>query len=117
MIKTFILLPVLLMVIAGCDNSGNQGRGMMGGGGMMANVEIKGGRAPQETKADYLQGFQQAQVTCSQCHIMPNPNQHTQSEWPGVIARMMGNIKTFKRTLPTKNELNAIVDYYAANAK
>ena len=112
-----LFLSVLLALVTSCDNNGNHGSGMMGSGGMMANVEIKGGRAPQETSADYLQGFQQAQVTCSQCHIMPNPNQHTPTEWPGVISRMEGNIKTFKRTMPSDSELNAIIDYYVAKAQ
>lgn len=116
MIKHIIFVSVLLLLLAGCDGNGNHGGGMMGSGGMMDNVEIKGGRAPQETKAEYLQGFQQAQVTCSQCHIMPNPNQHTRGEWPGVISRMLGNIKTFKRTMPSDSKLKTIVEYYVANA-
>lgn len=117
MSKVFILFTVWLLFVAGCDGNGNHSGGMMGGGGMMDNVVIKGGRAPQETKAEYLQGFQQAQVTCSQCHIMPNPNQHTRAEWSDVIARMMGNIKTFKRILPSDDELTVIVRYYVANAE
>lgn len=115
--KALIAVSVLSVFVAGCDGNGNHSGGMMGGGGMMDNVVIKGGRAPQETKTEYLPGFQQAQITCSQCHIMPNPNQHTRAEWPDVIARMMGNIKTFKRILPNDNERNAIIDYYVVNAQ
>ena len=32
-------------------------------------------------------------IACSQCHALPDPQQHTVSEWPGVVRRMSGHMK------------------------
>lgn len=29
---------------------------------------------------------------CTQCHVLPDPGQHTTNEWPGVVTRMQKNM-------------------------
>lgn len=31
-------------------------------------------------------------LACSQCHALPDPQQHTSGEWPGVVKRMQGHM-------------------------
>jgi cytochrome c2 len=31
-------------------------------------------------------------LACSQCHALPDPQQHTAGEWPGVVKRMQGHM-------------------------
>jgi len=90
------------------------GRAMMGGRGM-GRITIPGQEPPQETNKKYLAGYEQAKITCTQCHALPPPNQHTRAEWPGVIARMKGHIKTYGKVMPTAAQLKSIVGYYVAN--
>lgn len=33
--------------------------------------------------------------SCSRCHALPTPAQHTAAEWPAVVARMRGNMLRF----------------------
>jgi len=30
--------------------------------------------------------------TCSRCHVLPDPGQHTAEEWPAVVERMRQNM-------------------------
>ncbi len=123
MSKKLIILAVLLFLLSSCDrdnqNSGMMmgGGGMMGNGGMMGHVVIRGDRPPTETKGQSIQGYQQAKLTCSQCHAMPHANLHTRSEWPNVIARMTNHIKTYAKTMPSESELKSIINYYVGNAE
>jgi len=115
MIKKLIFMTIPFLFISSCDGS-NHGNGMMGGGGMMGNIEIRGEQPPQETKNKYVQGYQQAKTTCTQCHAMPHPNQHTRAEWPGVIKRMENHIKTYSKVMPNNVELKSIINYYVGKA-
>ena len=110
MIKKLILTGILLLFVSGCSKSNGQNIGMMG------EIIIPGSPPPEETNAKYQQGYQQAKITCSQCHALPNPNQHSKSEWPNVIARMEDHINTFHKIMPSVNSLNSIVDYYVSNS-
>jgi len=49
--------------------------------------------------------------TCSQCHALPEPNQHTPQEWPGVIARMQQNIQFMNKSLIKPEEEALILEY------
>lgn len=33
--------------------------------------------------------------TCSRCHALPSPRQHSAAEWPAVVARMRANMRRF----------------------
>ena len=37
--------------------------------------------------------------TCSQCHALPEPNQYTPQEWPGIIARMKQNMQFMNKPI------------------
>jgi cytochrome c2 len=41
-------------------------------------------------------------VACSQCHVLPDPQRHTATEWPGVVARMQENMAWMNRVVGTK---------------
>ena len=36
--------------------------------------------------------------TCSRCHALPDPRQHSAGQWPGVVGRMEGYMR--QRGLP-----------------
>ncbi|NOY73997.1 MAG: hypothetical protein GXP14_16790 [Gammaproteobacteria bacterium] len=112
-----LILVIILLALVSCDNSETQSRGMMGGMSMMGSADIQGKRPPLETNVKYVKGYQNAKKICAQCHTMPNPNLHTNSEWPNVIARMEKNIKSFNKEMPNRAVLQSIVDYYSANSK
>jgi len=122
MIKKLILTSILLIAVSGCNKSDGQNIGMMGGGmmmggsGMMGEIKIPGSPPPEETGAKYQQGYREAKITCSQCHALPDPDQHSRSEWPNVIARMEEHIKTYHKILPDEDTLKSIVDYYVGNS-
>ncbi|VAW96411.1 hypothetical protein MNBD_GAMMA19-1243 [hydrothermal vent metagenome] len=116
MAKKLLVVVALIVFLSGCDNDTMGGGGMMGGRGMMGTIDIPGQQPPQETNADYVKGYRQAKMTCTQCHAMPHPAQHSGEAWPGVIARMKGHIQTYKKTMPSQEELKSIVEYYVGNS-
>lgn len=57
------------------------------------------------------------EATCSQCHVLPDPKQHTANEWPGVVGRMMQNMKTMDKPLPDQATLETVVEFLQTHAK
>lgn len=55
--------------------------------------------------------------TCGQCHGLPAPDQHTASEWPGVVARMKTNAKNMNRPMPDADGIGQIVPFLQAHAR
>ena len=55
--------------------------------------------------------------TCSQCHVLPEPKQHTADEWPVVIDRMLTHIATSKKPMPEKNEIEKITKFLQKHSK
>jgi cytochrome c5 len=50
-------------------------------------------------------------VTCSQCHELPDPRQHSAADWVAVVRRMNTRMETMlERTLP-RDDMNQIVLY------
>jgi len=49
--------------------------------------------------------------TCSRCHALPSPAQHTPSQWPAVVARMRGNMLRFKVDTISDETAREIVAY------
>ena len=92
------------------------GGGMMGGRGMMGNIEIPGNEPPQETDKTYVQGYKQAKTTCSQCHAIPDPGQHSRAEWPGVIKKMETYIRINNKVMPSAEGTKSILKYYTGKA-
>ncbi|TAK10427.1 MAG: cytochrome c [Candidatus Manganitrophaceae bacterium] len=56
------------------------------------------------------------QQTCSQCHALPDPGQHTASEWPAVVERMRSNMAAMGKRVITEEEKRAITDYLVRHA-
>ena len=57
------------------------------------------------------------EATCSQCHVLPDPKQHTADEWPGVVERMAQNMKTMGKPLPDWTTLETVVEFLQRHAK
>lgn len=57
------------------------------------------------------------EATCSQCHVLPDPKQHTSDEWPGVVGRMTQNMKTMGKPLPDRATLKTVIKFLQTHAK
>ena len=49
--------------------------------------------------------------TCSRCHALPDPRQHTPEEWPAVVERMRGHMLEMNVGGITDQEAESVVDY------
>lgn len=57
------------------------------------------------------------QKTCSQCHALPDPTQHTRNEWPAVLQRMRKNMSSMGKPLPdqaTMDEISGFLQRHSA---
>ena len=107
--------------------------GMMGGRTM--GIEAPS-RAELQTLITYLQEHAQKPMditqypdlnapdgksfhsTCTQCHALPDPKQHTAHEWPAVVARMKKNMSIMGKGVPdetTTKEIIGFLQRHAAN--
>lgn len=57
------------------------------------------------------------EATCSQCHILPDPRQHTTNEWQGVVERMTQNMKAMDKPLPDQATLKTVIEFLQTHAK
>lgn len=57
------------------------------------------------------------EAICSQCHVLPDPRQHTANEWPGVVGRMTQNMKTMGKPLPDQATLETVIEFLKIHAK
>lgn len=106
---------------------------MMSGGGMMMRIEAPDNNELKILTA-YLEknaqrtidvnelmgadtpGGQAFQKTCSQCHALPDPTQHTRNEWPAVIERMRMNMSTMGKQLPDQTTTDRILGFLQMHA-
>ena len=56
-------------------------------------------------------------ATCSQCHALPDPVQHTAANWPAVVLRMQRNMVAMGKPVPPQSTLHAIDAYLRKYAK
>ena len=49
--------------------------------------------------------------TCSRCHALPDPRQHSKADWPVVVQRMYQHMTQMKVTPPTQGEVSEIISY------
>jgi cytochrome c5 len=49
--------------------------------------------------------------TCSQCHALPDPRQHSQADWPVVVQRMYSHMAQMKVTPPNQAGVTQIIAY------
>jgi len=116
----------------------NQRMQMMGGHGMMGMMRSSI-EAPNESElktiVEYLQAHAQQPIdtsrysdldtpagqafqnTCSRCHALPDPRQHTAAEWPAVVARMTRNMQAMGKSVPERETLAEIVAFLRNHAK
>lgn len=57
------------------------------------------------------------QQTCSRCHALPAPTQHTSTEWPVVVARMKNNMQSMGKSIPPDDDMKMIIEFLQANAR
>jgi hypothetical protein len=108
----------------GNGGMGGYGRGMMGGngGGMMggygpgSQYGYPGNRQQGYPDLDTPAGRLFAQ-TCSQCHALPDPRQHTATQWPSVVARMELHMRQSNMPLPREAALKAVDAFLERNSK
>lgn len=55
--------------------------------------------------------------TCNQCHMLPEPKQHTKTEWPFVVKRMLKNMKMMGKNIPDPDQVEMITGYLEKHAK
>jgi cytochrome c5 len=49
--------------------------------------------------------------TCSQCHQLPDPRQHSQADWPVVVQRMYSHMAQMKVAPPSQAGVTQIIAY------
>ncbi len=57
------------------------------------------------------------QETCSQCHALPDPGQHTAAEWPSVVARMTKHMAAMGKVVPAKEVMEQVIGFLRRHAK
>ena len=109
---------------------------MSGRSGMWMMRDIK---APSQQKLDTLLSYLQTnaleimettghpeidspagidfQQTCSRCHSLPDPQQHSAEDWPTVVERMTRNMNQMGKSVPDKITLEEIVGFLQRHAK
>ncbi len=55
--------------------------------------------------------------TCTQCHALPDPRQHTASEWLPVVARMQRHMAVMRKPVPDPATVERISDFLARHAR
>jgi len=50
-------------------------------------------------------------TTCSRCHELPDPRQHSASDWATVVTRMRQHMESILRQSPTQAEVQQLVLY------
>ena len=94
------------------------GEGMTGGGMMGSygpNGSYNGNPQQDSAELDSPAGRLYAQ-TCTRCHALPNPRQHTGEQWPGVVARMEQHMRDARQPLPGKRDITDIDRFLTQHA-
>ncbi len=63
-------------------------------------------------------------LACQQCHALPDPKRHTESEWRSVVARMEKNMQWMNRVVGTRHDpdepqlrIEEIIGFLARHAR
>lgn len=54
--------------------------------------------------------------TCSHCHALPSPYQHTAAQWPAVVERMRQRMKSMQQKDITNEQAETIIKYLQRSA-
>jgi len=129
-----VIMRKMMLYMRQSDNLGS-GRGTMGG--MMGNRKMPMGMmnakvpssAEQKIILSYLQenslksiqenelpasksgAIEEFKKTCSKCHALPSPYQHTAKQWPAVVQRMLKHVKEFNLPALPESEVKSITAY------
>jgi len=57
------------------------------------------------------------QKTCTQCHALPDPKQHTRDEWPSVVGLMVHNMVKMDKIVPKERIQEEIIAFLQRHAK
>ncbi len=133
-----VIMRKMMLYMRQSDHLGSGG-GMMGGmrGGMMGNrnmpMGIMNAKVPSQSEQklilSHLQNhslktiqenelpvstsgaIEEFKKTCSKCHALPSPYQHTAKQWPVVVERMLKHMKEFNLPSLPESEINSITAY------
>ncbi|MHB8624097.1 MAG: hypothetical protein ACYC9J_02270 [Sulfuricaulis sp.] len=56
-------------------------------------------------------------AVCAQCHVLPDPKQHTATEWPAVVAHMKKNMSIMGKDVPDDTTTQAITGFLQRHAR
>ena len=126
-------VPVLRRMVLMMERSGSMG--MMGKGMMGRMHPVETPNSEEITKLlSYLQAHSLKSVTkenipetdskgaalfsgkCNRCHALPDPAQHTATEWPAIVSRMRQHLIQYKMNDLTDEQAKAISAYLEKNA-
>ncbi len=54
---------------------------------------------------------------CSQCHVLPEPKQHTSEEWPAVIGRMLSHMSSQDKEIPESDQIQDLIQYLQRHSR
>lgn len=104
------LLVVLACAVSACDKTDGSSTTQSG--------TQKPGEAPVAVVQMQNDAGQAVTVEfCSDCHATPKPAVHTADEWPGVMARMLDNMRRGGKRSPGNTQIETILDYLQTNAR
>jgi cytochrome c553 len=111
-----VLVSLVCLVLVAAASS-KWANGMMGQDGMheMMDGMMQTTKPVQQTNSD-SPGALALQEICSQCHALPDPARHTSQEWPAVVERMNGYMKSMGKPVPDEQKLRDIVKYLQSQA-
>ncbi len=133
-----VIMRKMMLLIQQSEYLGSRG-GMMGGmrGGMMSRRNMPMGmmnaKVPTQSEQKEILAYLQANSlktisenelpdlsgpqaeefknTCSRCHALPSPYQHTAEQWPAVVERMRKHMKDYNMAGITDEEENSVIKY------
>ncbi len=110
----WVSLACLVLIAAA---SSKWSKGMMGQDGMQGMMDgmMQTTGPAQQTNSD-SPGALALQEICSQCHAPPDPGRHTSQEWPAVVERMKGYMKSMGKAVPDEQKLREIVRFLQSQA-
>jgi hypothetical protein len=111
-----VSLACLLLLAAGAN--GKWAQGMMGQDGMHGMMDDMGQTTrPSHQTEPESPGALAFQEACSRCHALPDPGRHASREWPAVVERMKGYMKSMGKAVPEEQKLREIVRFLQSQGK
>jgi hypothetical protein len=99
---------IMLSIMSGLASAGMMGNGM---GGMMGPQNSPPSPPPKNADPATRKGYNLTLQYCAQCHVPPNPNQHSAADWPQVVTRMQGYMQQQRRQVPSAAKRQLILEY------